>query len=302
MKKLKNRKIILISLLAIVLYFLYVITDPFGVRKKSAEKDIVDSNKEEALSILELDIDGDGVKEIAKIIPLENKLVTINLHDENDVLVASLPQRLALPESTSYSVVKLNEKASKEFIRWDVTAGPHQIETVFLTSLGNELTPVYSLDTEKKVIYTPFYNSRGDLIVSDINRDGYVEVIEFTDEYPLDSPRLEDEDIKQKTLESFGESGEDAFTIISRENNGLGRGRKVIWAIYSFFDNGDAPVFMKLLNEEYSVFADVLVEAGNSVESDSIIKYTDLKQESIDFNIFVRKFWSGGAEFEFAVE
>ena len=126
-----------------------------------------------------------------------------------------------------------------------------------------------------------------------------MEVIEFAEEYPPDSPRLVDPEAEKKTMEVFGDNGEDAIKVFTRENYGIGRGRKVIWSIYSFTDKRETPVFVKLQGEEFETLVDKLIGAANEVEKNTFMKYTDLKQDSIDFNIFVRKFWNQGSEYEF---
>lgn len=301
MSLLKNKKALLVALLAlilIVIYFAVTAKSPKVTEQKPAEN----SQNKENTSSFEADLDGDGIKENIKIVTSDNGQTILEAYNTQGEKMAAIPQERPIPAPFSYKAIKLDLNSNKEYIQWNRTAGAHQMETVFLTMAGNEILPIYGIDEIKKIAYLPFYTSRGDIVVGDLNEDGKVEVIEFAEEYPPDSPRLVDPEAEKKTMEVFGDNGEDAIKVFTRENYGKGRGRKVIWSIYSFTDEKETPIFVKLQGKEFETLADNLVNAANSVEPNTLMTYTDLKQDSIDFNIFVRKFWNQGAEYEFPLQ
>jgi len=194
--------------------------------------------------------------------------------------------------------------------------GPHQIETVFLSVIGDRIEPILSIDFEKETVYSPFYNSRGELLVGDIDKDGSIEVIEFVDEYPVNAPRLDDPEVDNLIREQFGDLGvgseaESMTEIVKRENYGKGRGKKVIMAIHRFVDD-DIPYFKRLPPDEYEVIAGKVISAVEGIvkesagttipegfETDIFMRYSDLEQDSKDFNEFVRKFWTHNKPYEF---
>ena len=277
-----------------------------------------------------IDFNGDGTKEVLNVIEKETGMANMDLFDLEGNKIAGLMDELYLYNTTLFKIVKLNENSSKEYLQWDMATGPHQVQTVFLTVIGDLIQPIYSMDFEKKTMYSPFYNSRGSLVVSDANYDGLVEIIENVDEYPVDAPRLEDPEIEKLIREEFSKEGvefsedntkelvenDDAITggmleIIKRENNGIGRGRKAIMAIHSFVD-AETPFFRRLPENEYEEIAGKLVaiseeieklpkDPDNAWEYESFVRYSDLEQDSKDFNEFVRNFWTIGRIYEFPI-
>jgi len=266
-----------------------------------------------------IDFNGDGTKEVLNVIEKETGMVNMDLFDLEGNKIAGLMDELYLYNTTLFKIVKLNENSPKEYLQWDMATGPHQIQTVFLTVIGDLIQPIYSMDFEKKTMYFPFYNSRGSLIVSDANYDGLVEIIENVDEYPVNAPRLEDPEIENIVREAASNHNlsEDAtkglVEIMTRENYGKGRGKKAIMAIHSFVDE-EIPYFRRLPPDEYEVIAGKLVfaseEVAEEIKNDKtyegltteiMIRYSDLEQDSKDFNEFVRNFWTFGRIYEFPI-
>jgi len=256
-----------------------------------------------------IDFNGDGTKEVLNVIEKETGMVNMDLFDLEGNKIAGLMDELYLYNTTLFKIVKLNESSSKEYLQWDMAAGPHQVQTVFLTVIGDLIEPIYSMDFEKKTMYSPFYNSRGSLVVSDANYDGLVEIIENVDEYPVDAPRLEDPTLEEAVREAFSKEGlsekaiQDDIAIMTRENYGKGRGRQVIMAVHSFVDE-EPPYFIRLHDKEYEAIAGPLIESVNkslkeSESSGGYMRYSDLEQDSKDFNEFVRNFWTIGRIYEF---
>lgn len=217
------------------------------------------------------------------------------------------------PRSTSeYKVVRLNEESKKEYIQWDNIVGPHQTQTFFYTMFNNNLQAIPAFDFENETHTYAFYNSRNELGIGDFTKDGLVEVVETVDEYPPDAPRLDTSDLNKVVNETFDNEGlseadvDNFIEIVKRENNGIGRGGVVIWSIYSFVES-EAPFFRKLNSDEYNEIANRYVSAMNEAfqktDVDSkLMKISDLEQDSIDFNVFVRDVWTRGNNYEYPTE
>lgn len=322
--KIKNKKLFffILSLLIIVIIFVFIAISKRKNNLSTAplylpEDRLTNNSKIRDDSIM-IDFDGDGVKEVLNVDEKETGIVNMNLFDLEGNKIAELADDLYLLNTTFFKIVKLNEKSPKEYLQWNMASGPHQIETVFLTIDGDKIEPVLSVDFEKDSAYSPFYNSRGDLLVGDVDLDGSIEVIECVDEYPVNAPRLNDPEIDKIVREEFGDLGDESVAdsmieIFKRENNGKGRGRKVILAIHRFVD-AELPFFRRLPSAEYEVIAGKLISAIEGIlkesenmkkpegfETESIMRYSDLEQDSKDFNEFVRKFWTHGEPYEFSI-
>jgi hypothetical protein len=260
---------------------------------------------------IEADLLGTGNKQLVEIHQTDNEVV-FKIKNNNEIIVSHEFSQILRP-STTYSVLQLNANNPKEYIRWDQIAGPHQWETLFITLHDSKLYTIPSGDFEKEVWYQRFWTSRDELIVWDINGDGLMEIIEFVDEYPPSAPRLEDEEIKNITLREFSKThpeeivGESAWKIVSRENYGVGRGAKVIWNIHTFVD-GRVPMIRKLDGKEYSEYEDLLLNYVQVARKDQgvilpiLVSKNDLSSDSIEFNNFVRTFWTVGVPNEEPME
>lgn len=311
-----NRKTATIGLvsLALLITVLVLVKYPIYKNKQNVSNDsglVADKPKTQ---IINLDLNGDGIKETVKVSETGQNNITMEAFDSSGKKVADLWNGITLYPTTLYKVVELNTKSPKQYLQWNMAIGPHQIETVFLTLIDNKIHPIYSFDFDKNTMYSPFYNSRGDLVVGDANNDGLSEVIENVDEYPVSAPRLNDPTIEKKIRDEFSKNGlseddiQSNIKIVSRENYGKGRGRKVIMAIHSFVDE-NPPFFRRLPEQEYNEIADILIKASNDIanqnsknanwEGDVFLKYGDLSQDSNDFNSFVRDFWTHNRPHEF---
>ena len=261
-----------------------------------------------------IDFDGDGVNESIKVLEDANNRVNMEAYNTNGDKIATLWEGIPLYPTSLYKVINLSTKSNKQYLQWNMAVGPHQVETVFLTLVGNKVHPIFSIDFDKNTMYSPFYTSRGEIVVGDANNDGLSEVIENVDEYPVDATRLEDPKIEQMIRDEFSKSGlpediiKDNIEIVTRENYGKGRGRKVIMALHSFVD-AETPFFRRLPEKEYEEIAGRLVSASIDIEKGPddttaswedtrFLRYSELSQKSKDFNTFVRDFWTHGRPFE----
>ena len=317
MSSIKSKKFIIpISLALIIVLGLSAISILKPTKEDTQTKDEVlgEPQTEGYKESITIDFDGDGISEILNVSEKEGEVavkeVNMELLDSEGNKIAVLWGGINLYPTSLYKIVKLNEDSDKEYLQWNMAVGPHQVETVFLTIVDDTVRPVFSIDFENNTMYTPFYTSRGSIVVADANYDGLVEVIENVDEYPVDAPRLEDPEIEQMIKEQFSGRGLDSMTvegfteIAKRENYGEGRGRKTILAIHSFVD-AETPFFRRLPADEYEeiagkfVFASEQIEEqpedpNNAWEHEGFVRYSDLDQDSKDFNDFVRDFWTHG--------
>jgi len=312
MSFIKSKKFILLSILIVIflVFFLTISLRPKNIVSQKPEETSKTGDKKQSESIA-IDFNGDGVNEMLKVIENDNNSVDMIAYDVKGTKITELTKSITLYPTFLYKVIKLNENSQKQYLQWDMATGPHHVETVFLTIVDGKIYPIYSVDFEKNTLYTPFYNSRGGIVVDDLNKDGLKEIIENVDEYPINAPRLQDPNIEKAIREGFSKVGlsEDIIKsdieIVTRENYGKGRGRKVIMAIHSFVDE-DPAFFLKLTGIEYEKLAGPLINAANKLSQnstgvDGLMRYSDLEQESKDFNAFVRDFWTHGRPFEITI-
>ena len=321
--RIKNKKllflILFLSIIAVIFVFITISKRKNDFSAKPADSlNLKNNNSKRTEDSIMIDFNGDGVKEVLNVTEKETGFVNIELFDLEGNKIAGLSDDWLLYNTNLFKIVKLNEKSTKEYLQWNMAPGPHQIETVFLTVIGDKIEPIFSIDFEKETMYSPFYNSRGELMVGDIDKDGSIEVIEFVDEYPVNAPRLDDPEVDNMIREQFGDLGvgseaESMTEIVKRENYGKGRGKKVIMAIHRFVDD-EIPYFRRLPPDEYEVIAGKLISAIEGImkesadmtkpegwETDGFMRYNDLEQDSKDFNEFVRKFWTHSKPYEFPI-
>lgn len=303
--KLKEIKVLVIitSILAVAVTFFVVSRDNTSIIEQAPQIDGLPITEE-----FEADMLGLGSAQMVQVIQNDNSVEFRLIHDNQEVS-RSLFDDGSIKPSPTHSIIQLDNSSSKEFIRWDQVVGPHQTETFILTVHEGNFYTIPSGDFANRVWYQPFWNIRGKLVIGDLNGDGLSEIVEFVDEYPPESPRLIDEELEKITIDSFQDKGvaemaEEAWTIVSRENYGEGRGRKVVWGIHTFVPS-NPPFIRKLEGNQFDQIAKIIIEASNSVndttpnyETESIISKYQLVQDSIDFNQFVRQFWTHDFPYE----
>jgi len=299
---------LILGLISVVVLSLniFVKTNSRSVEENKLEKESPDSE------IFEADLLGIGSHQKVRVAQTDNTVEFILLNENQEIAKREFSDGTIRP-SSQYTTIKLDDNSSKEFIRWEQNSGPHQTETFIITVHENNFYSIPSGDFRNKVFYEPFWNGRDMLVIGDFDGDGLSEIIEFVDELPPDSPRLKDEELKKITRESFSERdmpelADSAWDILSRENQGKGRGRKVIWGIHTFVSS-NPPFFRKLADEEYDRVADIIIKANNSIienvkdsEMVEIISVNQLTEDSIDFNLFVRNFWTLGFPYELPMD
>lgn len=289
--QIKNKKIILIAgffLLVGVISIIYFFLSKNGsLVTPLSEEEIAESEEGKIF----VDLDGDGEKEyIVLEMPedeLDNYLKSIKAYNKSDEEIASLPSEITIrvPMSDLTKVHKLDENSSKEVFSLEFMAGPHQSETMFFGMNEDMILPICFIEIPEGPYDCLFYSGNvGYLPVKDLDGDGYVELIEVVDEYPGEG-ELSDEE--QAAIDkAFEEEGVTEFTegaerIALREKGG--RGRSVIWAIFSY--NGK--YFVPQYEDDYEKYYSLI---GGLIENK--MKKSELSQDSLDYIEFTRNFWT----------
>lgn len=255
---------------------------------------------------IEGDLLGIGSKQKIDITVGERK-VKIEVFDKDTLVASNVFDGWLVRPTSQYSLIKIEQNKSREYLRWDQYPGPHQVETIILTTGSGIVRPVLTADYENKMWYAPFWSIRDNTYINDIDGDGISEVIEYVDEYPSGTPRLVDSELEKITRREIPDDKEDdMWKIVSRENYGKGRGRKVIWNVYTM-RNEDPLFFQKADKEDYEKLTTDILKAIKMVNQEAegspeVISKYDLSQESIDFNNFVRDFWTQGQPYYYSFD
>lgn len=183
------------------------------------------------------DFDGDGSPELVLAFSKDdyfNKEIDfggyIAAFKENGEEIARTAEDFTPIYSTLPSHMKsyqLDTNSKKEYLRLEVVAGTHQFKTLFLGTDGNKLLPICKKGEPEEIDDCIFYNTRGELTVDDIDKNGLTDIVEIVDEYPPKG----------------------------------GRGKAVAWGIYSF--NGK--YFEPKLNEAYEKIFVLLSKQDSSL-------------------------------------
>lgn len=250
---------------------------------------------------LEGDLLGRGYKQKVQVSVGERKS-KIEVYDKDELVASNVFTFGIIKPTGEYTIIKLDDKKPREYIRWDQYVGPHQVETNILAAKDKVIRPIIAADYDINAWYAPFWASRDNVSIGDLDEDGKSEIIEYVDEFPPDAPRLVDANLEKITRDEFpDDKEEDMWKIVSRENSGIGRGNKVVWNIYTMMDE-DGPLYRKVTKDEYVLMTDKLFKAMDIVNANldkpvKVLSRYDLSQDSIDFNIFVRDFWTQGYPF-----
>jgi len=238
------------------------------------------------------DLDGDGEKEYLVIeLPSEdessNFIKSMVAYDsEGNEIGRMLPGFPVIkPISNSARVQKLELTGKKEVISLDFTAGPHQTETMFFELYKKYLLPICTGEKIDSPFDCLFYSGNANgFVLSDLDGDGLVELLEITDEYPRDGQLTEEEN---KAINSVAKEQEVSdFTknmrrIVIREKGG--RGRTVVWNIYSY--NGK--YFELQTGADYRKYYMLI---GDLVKNK--MSKLELSDDSLDYLEFIRGFWT----------
>lgn len=257
----------------------------------SSDMDVLEKYEENKFFV---DLDGDGEKEYVVLGMPEseddNYLKSLVAYSESGEEIARLPSEMGIkvPMSESISTHKLNTNDPREYFSFDFIAGPHQSETMFFELRDGLILPVCHKEEVTGPYDCLFYSGNtGYLPLVDLDKDGFIELIETVDEYP-GSGELSNEE-ESAINKAFDEQDIDEFTegaeIIAKREKG-GRGRMVVWAIYSF--NGKK--FVEQTGNDYDKFYALISDViGNKM------KESELSKNSLEYIQLVKDFWGHDA-------
>lgn len=280
------KKIILIIFILITAFLAYLFFSQKG-ENKLEQKNVLNTSEENKFFI---DLDGNGEKEYVVLgIPKnkqDNYLKSLIAYNKSGEEIASLPSEISIkiPTFKSAKIHRLNTKSDEEYFSLDFIAGPHQSETMFFKLDNNLIIPICHKDEVSGPYDCLFYSGNaGYLPLKDLDKDGYLEIIETVDEYPRSgelTPEEENAINQVAEKEGMDKFAEGARIIAKREKGG--RGKTVVWAIYSF--NGKR--FVEQTGDNYEKYYDLI---GNLIENK--MKKSELSKDSLEYIQFVRNFW-----------
>lgn len=249
---------------------------PKNINQFIPPADSADSGK------IRMDLNGDGNQEFLVIEP-----GSMIAYDSAGNIIARKPEEITVPQPMvgSAKIYRLKETDRKEAVSFEFVAGPHQSQVMFFDLQKDQLLPVCL----KEKVTGPydclfFIGNVGYLPVMDLDQDGLAEVIETTDEYPSEGKLNQEE--QAAITKVAGESETDEFTqameqIAKREKGG--RGRMVIWAIFSY--NGK--FFEEQTGKDYDRLYNLI---GSQIENK--MKKSELSRDSLEYLNLVRKLWN----------
>jgi len=250
-----------------------------------------------------IDLDGDGQQDVLRLSTgyseTDNPIVTLVAYDKNNKEIGRLPDDFPImePMSETARVYTPIKKDKKQFVSFEFMAGPHSSETMFFGlfklkdgSIG--ILPVCLTEDVEGATDCLFWSGEvGELVVDDFDKDGILEVVEMVDEYPKDGPITEEiKNAVDKTFDDLGQKASDgALRVLKREQGG--RGNRVIWGIYSYNDS----YFEKQSGADYDKYYAFVKDYIKNLypKYPTLMKVTDMSKESLDYNNFMRNYWTG---------
>lgn len=252
-----------------------------------------------------IDLDGDGEDEILNLAYTNNEeesfeVKSLIAYDQEGKEIARYPEdliQIPVPMSDSAKAHKLDKSNNKETVSYDFIAGPHSSHTLFvgLREYKGEkiLLPTCFVESPENIFDCLFWSGEvGSLVAQDLDNDGFMEMVEIVDEYPKDGSITSD--IKVTIDETFKDSGQDVIDdmirIAKREQGG--RGDKVVWGIYRY--NGE--YFEPQLGSDYEKYYPLVTTYLRQLNKDypEIMKKSEMSKDSLDYNEFIRNFWTNG--------
>ena len=249
-----------------------------------------------------VDLNGDGQQEVLQLnikgLDVENRQVSLIAYDKDNKEIGRLPDDLPINEPMSgtarvYTPIK-NDK--KQFVSYEFVVGPHSSETMFfgLFDLKDDKAGILPVCLTDKVEGAPdclFWSGEvGELVVDDFDKDGVLEVAEIVDEYPTDGILTKDvEDAVNKVFKDSDEETYSGMMRIPKRENG-GRGNRVIWGIYKYNDS----YFEKQLDKDYDKYYVLVKDYLRNLYPSypTIMKKSAMSKDSLDYNEFMRNFWT----------
>lgn len=291
-----KRMLIALSILLVLVISTLFIKNRFF----SPKKVVTPTEHKTETEDVKADLNGDGKQDTLRL-SINNttesySVASLVTYDENGKELGRLPDSMpiAVPMTGTGKVYTPITKDKNQFVSFDFGVGPHSSETMFfglfsLKAGGMGVLPVCLTENVKGAPDCLFWSGEvGQLAATDLDSDGNLEVIEIIDEYPKDG--LITTDIQKNVEDTWKDSGQTAIDgairIIKREQGG--RGRKVVWGIYHY--NGS--YFEKQTVANYSKYFVLAKDYLKSIYPD-IIRKDQMSQSSLDYNVFMKSFWTG---------
>jgi hypothetical protein len=277
---------------AIFIYAIVIVALTFIITSKESEGEDTSESQvagvEETRLGMDADLDGDGDLEHVKLNydETESQVTSIAVY-AGEELVGSTPEGITFPPPAvePFKVFRLDSERSEDYFSFDFIAGPHQFERMFFGLYGDVVFPVCFKENPEGPEDCLFYMDGPDeLVVEDLDKDGWVEVVEIAFEYPgTGELNTEEQDAIDAAFEEFGvsEFTEGAEGIAKREKGG--KGRPVAWGIYSY--NG---VFFEPQEDaDYEKYILILKE-----ENENLMRKSELSEDSLEYIESTRNFWT----------
>jgi len=223
----------------------------------------------------------------------------LKLYDDDGEVLATTPDWFGFaPDSRHMDFVSPPKGAYglNDLIQIEVTAGPHQTETMFLELKGKELLPICKTVNPVGIDDCLFYNSSGELgveagLLGGLGEDDRLAVVEYEDEYLPSNTKLDDKTIKIID-ETFKEKSDMAKLIAAMVK--VDRERQVAWNIYiyngKYFEVQSGENYDKYFNELKNN-AERKFEITDILEP-ILIKRSEMSEESVKYVEFVKNFWT----------
>ncbi len=289
------------SILVIILILLLIVSGYFIVtRNKQSQQTNNDSSLTTGDNIKDVkaDLNGDGNQETLRLTYIESaketssraSLVALDKNG-NEIGPHSLP--IPRPLDDSGKAITPDTKHKQQFVSFDFSVGPHSSETMFfgLQQHSNEVAPVCLTEDGKLPEDCLFWSGEiGELVVRDLDNDGFLEVVETVDEYPKSGTLTQDEEKAiNETFKDLDKNVTDGMKRIAMREKG-GRGNKVIWGIYKFNEN----FFEEQTDSNYDKYFALVNQYLKTTYPTypTIMKRSTISKDSEDYNMFMRQFWT----------
>lgn len=270
-------------------------------KKEYPQNVTLKNNEDEDSNSFRVDLNGDGKKETLKLIVSGDEIDSIVLliaYDENGKELARLPETMPIqvPFSNSAKAYSFDNKKKSKIVSYDFVAGPHSSETMFFGLYEFEtgerkILPICLTSDVKSAYDCLFWSGEvGALIVDDFDGDGILEVAETVDEYPKNGTLTkEEEDAINKVFKDGDLNEFEMMTRIAKREKG-GRGNRVIWGIYRY--NGE--YFEEQLGVNYENYYKLVNTYLRNLYPNypTIMEKADMSNDSLEYNEFMKGFWT----------
>ncbi len=270
---------------------------------KKYPKNVFSKNNTSGKEDKRVDLNGDGKEETLRLTYSQSETsefpdISLVAYDEKGNEIGRLPDSIPIEQPLSGSAKAFvgMKKDGKQFVSYEFVVGPHSSQTMFfglfeLKTGGYGILPICLTRDVKSAYDCLFWSGEvGSLTAADFDNDGYLEVAEMVDEYPKDGPITPD--IEKVINEEFKDLGQDVInkmTRIAKREQG-GRGNRVVWGIYRY----DGEYFVPQIGASYEKYYPLVTTYLKHFYKDypMIMKKSEMSKDSLDYNEFMKSFWT----------